>query len=565
MKYFKYILLALVVSFISGCTDDFDKMNTKPDGFLKEELSAKYFLTGIQVNLFAPNRYPYWRAQLIHGDRFSGQVCFGHNVSWWNDELGYKYHSAYTDAAWDWLAGAVGNINNFLELTRKGGDFENEKMYAVGKIIKGLYFQMYTDIFGMIPYSQAGNASIALPKFDTQKEIYKGVIDELEEAMTIIGDSRTTGVGVNDLADNDVYYKGDLTKWKKLANTLKLRMAVRALGAPDADFAEAEIKEALAGSLLTEAADNCLLEKDVEISQWTSACYGDVWQNFGDAAGWSISRDLIDVLKNNNDPRLSKYAKPAKGGTAKLVLPKEPAVAALHPDRINFLTSILDAAGAVYTKTVKADTTIIKMEENATYVGQPVRVNAETKPYMIFDFFSTPADVIIRKKGKGNSIRAELVMSTAESYFLQAEAAVRGLGSGNAQQLFNEGIKQAMLLWGVAEAEATTYIHNADAAKLQGSTEEKLGKIAMQRWIAAYTDGFEAWAIVRKYGYTRFTALAQGVTDARFYAMGDINGKYPTRMRYGSEAVNTNGANLNAALSIQGADELGTPLWWAKH
>ena len=122
-----------------------------------------------------------------------------------------------------------------------------------------------------------------------------------------------------------------------------------------------------------------------------------------------------------------------------------------------------------------------------------------------------------------------------------------------------------MLLWGVTEAEAITYINNADAAKLQGNTEEKLGKIAMQRWIAAYTDGFEAWAIVRKYGYTRFTALAQGVTDTKFYAMGDINGKYPTRMRYGSEAVNTNGANLNAALSIQGADELGTPLWWAKH
>ena len=162
MKYFKYILLALVVSFIPGCTDDFDKMNTKPDGFLKEELSAKYFLTGIQVNLFAPNRYPYWRAQLIHGDRFSGQVCFGHNISWWSDGLGYTYNSGYTDAAWDWLAGAVGDINNFLELTRKGGDFENEKMYAVGKIIKGLYFQMYTDIFGMIPYSQAGNAYLGI-------------------------------------------------------------------------------------------------------------------------------------------------------------------------------------------------------------------------------------------------------------------------------------------------------------------------------------------------------------------------------------------------------------------
>ncbi len=178
---FKITGIAIVILFYTACTSDFDEINTKPDGFLKEELSAKYFLTGSQVNLYGPNRYPYWRAHLIHGDRFAGHFCFGSNTSWWSDGLCYTYSNGYTDASWDWASGALGGIDNFMKLTKKGGDYENEKMYAVGKILKSLYFQMFTDIWGMVPYSEAGKEGITLPKLDTQKDIYKGVIAELDE------------------------------------------------------------------------------------------------------------------------------------------------------------------------------------------------------------------------------------------------------------------------------------------------------------------------------------------------------------------------------------------------
>ena len=73
-----------------------------------------------------PIRYPYWRAQLIHADRYAGIFCFGMKGSWWDDELGYSYNSAYTDAAWDWLEGYIGGLDNFMKMTGTGGEFENQ-------------------------------------------------------------------------------------------------------------------------------------------------------------------------------------------------------------------------------------------------------------------------------------------------------------------------------------------------------------------------------------------------------------------------------------------------------
>ena len=199
----------MVIGFVS-CTSDFEDLNTNPREISSDEASAKYFLTGAQYKLYGPDRYPYWRAQLIHADRYAGHFTFGFNGSWWDDGLGYTYNPGYTDAAWDWLAGYLGSLDVYMDLTTAGGELENEQMYAVGQIIKGLYFQMYTDAFGQIPYSQVGDISVLTPQFDSQDVIYKGIIAELDEAMATIGDATTTGIGVDDLGANDIYCGGDL-------------------------------------------------------------------------------------------------------------------------------------------------------------------------------------------------------------------------------------------------------------------------------------------------------------------------------------------------------------------
>tara|TARA_Y100001935_G_C17154630_1_gene432206 strand:- start:384 stop:845 length:462 start_codon:yes stop_codon:yes gene_type:complete len=153
-------------------------------------------------------------------------------------------------------------------------------------------------------------------------------------------------------------------------------------------------------------------------------------------------------------------------------------------------------------------------------------------------------------------------MTAAESHFMIAEAITKGMASGNAQSHYQTGIRHAMQLWDVAGADIDNYLANEDMALLNGSTDQNLEKIATQRWMALFTNGFEAWAVVRDTGYP--TELSAGVSDDDIFVLGDLNGDYPQRMRYGSGPYNTNAANVEAANGVQGPDKQGTKLWWAK-
>ncbi|MDO6603557.1 SusD/RagB family nutrient-binding outer membrane lipoprotein [Arenibacter palladensis] len=568
LKKIAFIFLAILG--FNSCSD-FDEINENPNAFTSDEVSAKFFMTELQIQLYAPNRYPYWRAQLIHADRYAGHFTFGFNGSWWTDALGYDYNSGYTDAAYDWMSGYLGKLSGFINFVKEGGDLQNDKFYAIGLIMKGLYYQMYVDTFGMAPYTEAFDPDNITPKYDELSTIYQGTIADLDEAMAIIGDAEVSGEGVELLTNNDLFFGGDMQKWKKLANTLKLRMALRAQGANGATFAEGAIAEALAAPLLTASDENALMEKDPDISQWANAAYGDVWWNFGTGSNWNVGKTLIDYLRNHNDPRLSYYAKPIDGGDVVLTQDAEGDSRNLFSKHSAFILQQLDDAGVTYSSTsgtktvdgVTIDTVGISIAAGDYYVGQPTRLNGFIYSQVKEQLFSRPADIVINPKNQGKEIFPEVVMTAAEGNFLQAEAIVKGLASGDAQSLYQEGIRQAMAMWDVPEGDISTFLGTEDMAQLNGSVDENLEKIAIQRWIVSYTDGFEAWAIVRDTGYP--TELSEGVSDFDIYAAGTtLNGAYPQRMRYGNGAYNTNGDNTNAALQVQGPDVQGTKLWWAK-
>ena len=559
MKYKSLIIFIFIALGMASCTDDFVEINKDPNAITQEEASARYFITDPQYRLYAPDRYPYWRAHLIHADRYAGYFTFGHNGCWWSDELGYSYSSGYTDATWGWMAGYFGSIDNFLGLTEPGGEFENDLMHAVGMIIKGLYYQMYTDLFGEIPFSEAGNPDIVTPKYDTQLEIYTGIIDDLDAAMMTIGDNAKTGEGIDDLGNNDLYFNGDLQLWKKLANTLKLRIALRAYGAEGASFADAAINEALGAPLLGDG-ENCIMDKDDVISQWSSAAYGDIWWNFGGLGSkWNVGQNVIDNLRNNNDPRLEVYAEPADGGTVDLVRPAADPGKSLFLKHVGFVTQTLTDAGVSFTETNVGDSLItITMPVGIYYVGQPTRMGGDIYSYIRPEFFSRPAPEIPAKKNSGTNMWDEIILTAAESFFLQAEAAVLGFGTEDAEDLYQSGIQNAMSLWGVDVGDFV----NEDMYLLNGTQEENLEKISIQRWLACYTDGFEGWAIARKSGYP--SLLTQDLSDPEIYGLGDIDGRYPQRMRYGSGVQTQDPENYGIVIGRQGPDRQDTKLWWAK-
>ncbi len=570
MKSYKFLIAVIIAAGVAGCTKDFESINKNPNAITADQASARYFLTEPQYKLYAPDNYPYWRAMLINADRFAGYFTFGDSYSWWADDLSYKYHGEYTDATWDFYEGYFGKLDNFMKLTTQGGEFENELMHAVGLIMKGLYYQMFTETFGEIPYSESGDPDIILPKYDSQVDIYKGIIADLDRAISTIGTNSRTGDGVEDIGNNDLYCGGDLQKWKRLANTLKLRIALRAYGAPGDDFASAAVSQALAAPLLATPADNVLMTKDNEISKWNSDSYAGAWADYGgfnSGGGWTVSKVLIDNLRDNNDPRLTKFVVPARGGTFKLNKPAEGADAALWPKRIAYLEQVFIDAGAEYTKNgdENSDTSVeFVIPENVNFIGQPVRFNVFMQPIIKREFFCTPTDYFLAAKSTTDNLYKEIVLTTAEAYLLQAEAIVRSAGeaSGDANQLFREGIRQSMLMWGCAEGDITEYLAQPVASIATGTTEEKIEKIATQKWLNSYTEGFEGWAVVRKLGYPK--ELADGVSDFDIFAAGDLNGVYPERLRYGTGAYNKNGANLNVAIGRQGADKMETKLWFSK-
>ncbi len=556
--YIKLLSLMLVLGF-SACTSDFEDINVNPSAISAEDASAAYFVTKPEYKLFAPSRYFYWRANLIHADRYAGYFSFGNNGCWWSDELGYTFHGGYTQATWEMYGDYFRYINTLLKLTENGGEFENPLTNSVALILKSMYYQQYTDVFGDVPYTEAGDPKVLLPRFDDQKSIYVGLIADLDAAMATIGDNTTTGDGVENIGANDLLFKGDLQQWKAFANSLKLRIAMRAKGAPGADFADNAITQALAGPLM-ENGNGAVIVKDNGINQFESSSYGDIWHRFGGfGSKWKVSETMVNYLQDNNDPRLPLYAKPAKGGEVAFAIPDEEVD--LFMKRFNFIRATLDAAGATYDFTQTDTSVVINLPANTYYIGQPTRLNGKIKALTRNEFFSDPADGIIAPDPDSDDLLPELVMTTAEVFFLRAEAAVRGF-SGDAQSLFQSGIRAAMELYGIGGGDIDAYLGAAELAQLNGSMEENLEKINVQRWIASYTDGFEGWSVVRKSGYP--SALGAGVDDVDIFGLGDINGDYPTRMQYGPGAYDLNGTNVGEAVSRQGADKQNTKVWWAK-
>ena len=552
------IILCLSLIFVVSCTDDFNEINEQPDALSVSDVSAKFFVTNIQKGLFKPVAGALWFGQIFHQDQYAGQHSGGHSQYAWDGNFGWEYTAWLQEGTNGWLAGYNSSLTSYLRQVGEGGALENDQYYAIGLIMKGLYYQLYTDQVGMIPYSEASDPDIKLPKYDEQIDIYKGVIAELNEAISLIGSNTSTGEGVNLLRENDVIFNGDMQKWKQLANSLKLRMALRAHGAPGEDFASAAVSEAISSGVLADS--DALFESYNEVSNiWVEhSSYGDIYYGFGEAGQWKMAEPLINALSSVNDPRLSFMSKPSVGGTVTLDITEA------SDSQIAFLKSTLDNAGLVldtdYSWTQTSSELTITMAENTNYVGLPVRLSPNIKGLFNGKLFSSPADIVVNKSNEGKEISPFIVMSAADSHFMIAEAIVKGLASGDAAGHYQTGLEYAMNLWGTS---LTSDFSSSEMGTLTGSVEEKLEKIATQRWIANYTNGYEAWSIVRDTGYPASAITTSSDNSIRSLS-GEMNGGYANRLRYISSAYTSNADNIQAAVSKQGPDVKTTKLWWAK-
>jgi len=354
-----------------------------------------------------------------------------------------------------------------------------------------------------------------------------------------------------------------MQNWKKLANSIKLRVALRAHGGEGENFSANAITQAISSGVLAD--EDAMFEGYAdETNIWGgSASYGDVWHSFTNSQ-WKTTEALINILKSSNDPRLAKIAKPAVGGTITITKPTAGELVGLIDEHVAFLKSTLDLSGLVqdtdYTWVETATDLTITMPENTNYVGLPSRLSPKIKGYMNAKFFSDPADIITQKTNEGKPLFPTVVMTSADSHFMIAEAIVKGLASGDANTYYQLGLEKAMAIWDVAP---TAEFSASSMGSLTGSTEEKLEKIATQRWLVNYTNGYEGWSIVRDTGYPTSAVITSNNNNIISYA-GEMNGLQAHRLRYGTSVYSSNAENAKAAVSQQGPDKMTTKLWFAK-
>lgn len=385
-------------------------------------------------------------------------------------------------------------IINTQEAIRKSSDDplkSNKK--NVARIWRAWLFQRATDYWGDIPYSEAGRGidGLRTPKYDRQEDIYADLNKELKEASAEIDLNK-----VVKFTGPDIVFGGDLMKWKRFANSLRLRLAMR-MSKVDPAKASAILQEVmLQNELMTSNADNALMATQAAgqfVNRNPLAIMGP-WNEF------RVSKTMVDLLKNLNDPRLEIYATP---------------ITAPGPVTYVGLTNGL----------------------NATQLGQPE--NAQ-----------------VNFSGMGATIRAEGapidIMTFSEVSFLKAEAVQRGWASGNAATFYNDGITSSIARRGaITPAAVSTYL--AQPAVAYDAT---LQQIATQKWLALFPNGFEGWAEWRRTGFPVLTPIPN--TD------GETGGETPRRVIYPPTEAGLNSEAYKAAIARQGPDRMTTRIWWDK-
>ncbi|PVX52555.1 SusD/RagB-like outer membrane lipoprotein [Balneicella halophila] len=393
----------------------------------------------------------------------------------------------------------------------------NEGQIAVARIMLAYTFNLMADTFGDIPYYSYGTENpdfqalnvneVLAPKYAQQKDIYLDILNELKAAAAQLG-----SVSGQHLNGGDAIYFGDLSKWQKFANSLRMRIAVKLLGTSEAATAMQHINEAKTNAF-TSNADNAALSyeaNDTNASPFYKAYYVDNRTDF------AVAYPFVRLLKGEDLTTTNPKANPFSG----LTDPRLPVYVA--PNGLG------------------------------NHVGMPYGVESAIAP--TFKWWSLPGTAILDA-----SFNVPL-MDYAEVEFILSEL------NGWDQTHYENGVKASIEKWN-PDADATAYV-----ATLPPASEET---VLTQKYIALYMQSHAAWTEYRRTGYPQFLIMpgesytvdvqtedGMKTFDYEFIPLVDTD-DIPTRVTYPGEEANINGENLKEATSrINGGDEITSKLWW---
>jgi len=495
-----------------SCDSDLEGLNKNPDVYgeiIPEFLFTKAQLDAVNVSYFGTaaltiagsmQQFATYKEVPAAGDKY------------FNDGYSKSYFSTIYPLA----------VNEIQEVIRAvSEDPEDVNKLSVARIWKAYIFHHITDLYGDIPYSEAGKGvtdKIYTPKYDEQSIIYLDMLTELEDAASSLDSDKVT------FGSSDLLYGGNVEQWRKFAYSLMLRLGMR-LTNVDLQLSETWVKKAIEGGVILENSDLAAISY-VDGSQVSSRnpiaqglMNGDYInpQSVENVEGGKYAKTFIDYLKDTEDPRL------------------------------NVLSVVwVDNGNGLYV----ADTT------STIQIGMP---NAA--------FNNRPEDFAIYSEPHPETILAYdsplMVMTNAEMNLLMAEAAIRGWFAGDAALLYGQAVAAGMDQWAlygdagvISEQRVNTYLTN-NPFNTAGSFEEKMDQIQTQKWVALFLDEYEIFANWRRTGYPDLIPVN--------YPGNLTGGKIPTRFVLPDSESTINAANYKEALDRQGVgNALTSTVWWDK-
>lgn len=476
MKHFLYITSLLLLLGMSGCTEDFEEINTNPNDPVT-----------VQPSLLLRQVIYDYGEQMSYEGFVAGDLLSQHRTA-----LGFNLFDRHALKSpqlggnpWPIFYTNLRDNEIIINQSRESTLFDVYEGPAL--ILKAYMTAGLTDLFGDVPYSEAFNGAqgTVTPTYDNQEDIYMadgGILDNLNTAIAIIEAYEN-----DNILEGDILYGGDLQGWIRFANSLKIKQLLRISDRVDVSNELQDLFDE--GNYITSNDQNAIFN----FSNTVPNSFRLAQLRAGDFNNFVLSKTMEDVLVNLEDTRLNTFFRPASSTGI-----------------FNGLVNGIDASA-----------------------GAPVLGNLSL------------GGTAFRED---TSVLDANFMTAWETSLALAEAAQRGLISGDAQALYENGVTLAFEYWQTPLP--TDYLtgnaafNNADSSPLE--------QIITQKWIANIINGYEGWVEYRRTGFPAFMDVQASLND----------GLIPVRMPYPSEEEALNAENYQAAFDATDGNSLDVRVWW---
>ena len=436
MKKISILFVALIGLFSASCDKDFETVNTDPNN---PTAVPAHLLLG---NIIRVNQ------NTIYGMQQGGDMgmCWSQQVSkvQYNDEERYIPRRTAIDGIWSTLyASVISDAKSMYTLAEAEG---NTNLMGISLVLQANAFQILTDLYGPIPYTHACEPLNLKPAYDSQEVVYAGILDLLTQA-----DAKLAAGSGSVPASSDLVYGGNTTKWRKLANSLKLKALMRVSGVRAGVGAEIQAL-VTAGNLMSSNSDSAQLAY-LAAQPDANPIYETVV--FGARFEYKVSSVMVNMLQTANDPRLAVYAKKNSADAYVGNIPGEE-----HSGSYAAYSSL----GTLY--------------QSATLPGV-ILSNAQVQ------FLLAEASV----KFPANSI-------------------------GDPTTYLVKGIQSNLDYNGVSAAAAAAYIAPIETGFPTASTSLQKELIATESWVALFGQGFEAWTEWRRTHFPALSPVVNAAETA---------------------------------------------------